>query len=98
MVKFNFHGFTAEEVAKMMPRIVEILGLGHPMYSLEVLAPVTVCDEKGIPRGKGNMIEIPPFDKVRQNLNLLNDISREFDCPVVTLLAEPKLARGDALY
>jgi len=102
----TFHGFSKQRVIELMPKLVEILSLGHPRYSVKVEEePLLVFDEKGervlpdLLKGEqdlGIVISVPGFDKIREDLEKTVGALREvFGVPVTTDSAVPRVVALD---
>lgn len=101
----TFYGFMEERVDELMPTVVEVLGLDHPKYSVEVKDKLRIYDSDGkriIPNllmgeaDQGIVISVPGFDKVREDLEeTIGALRNVLGVPVATDSAVPSVAALD---
>ena len=81
-------GYTQEQADEVMPTVVEKLGLGHELYSVELGLPVQLFSGDGKPAGFGKMIVVPGFQALREPPERLNDLSLAFSSVVPVTMAD----------
>ncbi len=79
-----FFGFDPIETDRIMPRLVEKLGLDHEKYSAVTLGEsVYRYDSTGAFEGKNKAIWVPGFQKIREHPYILAELSAELEVPII---------------
>jgi hypothetical protein len=65
---FHFYGFETGEIDNIIVDIIDVLNLGHQVYSTVLMPPYTLYNARGtyVSEG-GRAISIPPFQGLRDS-------------------------------
>jgi len=85
-------GLSETEARNAVKKIISILDLGHPKYSVASLPPISVYDSQGeLKSNDGKALMLPGFEGVRRYTAHVAQLSKELGFPV-TFIDAPVLA------